>query len=127
MTLAYLESEWINLGTTIDYAGLNRFLTVSTMMEIHDFDINSQHSEKPESLKKLNENLFFIRDGGIKNDDSLKKLPMELVETWEIVYADYIIFEKSIDLYFASNPNNRLELQNQINENGKNLIQSSDD
>ena len=126
MTLVYLESEWLELGNSIDYAGLNRFLTVNTMLETHNLDFNSQVLEMPESLENLKENLFLIKEGGEKNNHFVKKLPSELEEDWEKTYEDYVNFEKSISIFLTSNPDNRLELQIEVDNNGRILIQSSD-
>ena len=126
LTLVYLESEWLELGTSIDYAGLNRFLTVNTILETHSLDFNSQVLEKPESLEKLKENLLLIKEGGKKNNNFVKKLPSELEKDWEKTYEDYVNFEKSISIFLTSNPDNRLELQIEVDNNGRILIQSSD-
>jgi len=66
LTLVYFESEWLEIGNSIDYAGLNRFLTVKTMLEMRNLDFNSQVLEKPESLKILEKNLLLIKEGGEK-------------------------------------------------------------
>jgi len=126
LSLVYLESEWFEIGNSIDYAGLNRFLTVNTMLEISNLDFNSQVLEKPESLEVLEENLLLIKEGGEKNNELIKKLPLELEEDWKKTYEDYIIFEKSILNFLTSTPDNRLELEIEVDDNGRTLIQSSD-
>ena len=126
LTLVYLESEWFEIGNSIDYAGLNRFLTVNTMLEIRNLDFNSQVLEKPESLEILEENLLLIKEGGEKNNDFVKKLPSELEEDWKKIYEDYLTFKKSISNFLTSNPDDRLELQIEVDNNGRTLIQNSD-
>ena len=66
LTLVYFESEWLEIGNSIDYAGLNRFLTVKTMLEMRNLDFSSQVLEKPESLEILEKNLLLIKEGGEK-------------------------------------------------------------
>lgn len=127
LTLVYLEYEWTTIGNTIDYAGLNRFLTLRTMLEIHDFDFNSQPLEKPASLEELKANLYLVKEGGITNGDSLGSLPEQLQDSWERVETDYVDFEGSVINYVNSSYDERFELIIHVNTNGKNLIQSSDD
>ncbi|MCV0393061.1 MAG: HAMP domain-containing histidine kinase [Nitrosopumilus sp.] len=131
MTMVYLESKWTTLGNTIDQAGLNRLLTLRTILEIHNFEdrglnFDTQTMPKVVSLESLKENLYLIKEGGIKDGISLVKLPEKLQDTWYLVEQDYVIFESSIKNYFNSDSNERHELLIQIDTYGENLIQSSD-
>ncbi|MHA7647986.1 sensor histidine kinase [Nitrosopumilus sp. S4] len=131
MIMIYLESEWTTLGNTIDHAGLNRLLTLRTMLEIHNFEhngfnFNSQTMPKLSSLESLKENLYLIKEGGSMDGISLVKLPEKLQDTWNLVEQDYVNFESSIKNYFISNSNDRNELLNQVDTHGEVLIQSSD-
>ena len=72
-----LESEWIELGQSINRVGLNRFLTSEIRLSVQDLFINNT-LEKPPSLEKLKDNLFLIKDGGIIENTSVKPLPSEL-------------------------------------------------
>jgi len=122
----YLESEWIELGQSINRAGLNRFLTSETRLSVQDLIINST-LEKPSSLEKLKDNLFLIKDGGIIENTSVKPLPSELNKDWEKVYDEYLIFEKNILSISDMDPENRSNLLMLIDESSNNLIHSSDD
>lgn len=123
----YLESEWIELGQSINRAGLNRFLTSETHLSVRDLILNGTFEEKPPSLEKLKENLFLIKDGGIIKNASIQPLPAELYEDWEKVYAQYVIFEKNISSISDMDPKNRSNLLMLIDESSNNLIQDSDD
>jgi len=122
----YLESEWLEIGESINRAGLNRFLTSETRLQIQNLIIKNNFDEKPQSLEKLKNNLFLIKDGGIMGNISLKPLPIELQQYWNKVYHDYVIFEKTISGMSNVDPENISNFQILIDESSTNLIESSD-
>ncbi|MCA9826810.1 MAG: HAMP domain-containing histidine kinase [Nitrosopumilus sp.] len=123
---AYLESEWIELGQSINSAGLNRFLTSEIRLSVQDSIIKGSF-EKPLLLEKLKDNLFLIKDGGMIKNTSVKSLPVELHEDWKRVYNQYVLFEKNISSIPDMNPENRSNLLLLLDESSSSLIQSSDD
>jgi len=123
---AYLESEWIDFGRSINHAGLNRFLTSETQLNAHHSIFHGNFKEKQPSLEKLKENLFLIKDGGIVKNKIVKPLPIELENDWNHVYDDYVIFEKNISSIADMDSENTSYILTIIDESSKNLIESSD-
>jgi len=123
---AYLESEWLDFGQSINHAGLNRFLTSNTQLNAHHSIFNGNFKEQHPSLEKLKENLFLIKDGGIVNNKIIKPLPAELQKDWDKVNADYVLFEKNILSISDADPENLSNVLMKIDESSKNLIESSD-
>jgi len=123
---AYLESEWLEFGQSINHAGLNRFLTSETQLNAHHSIFNNNFKEPQPSLEKLKENLFLIKDGGIVKNKTLKPLPTELQKDWDKVNADYVIFEKNILSIYDVDPKNSSKILLMVDESSKNLIESSD-
>ena len=124
---AYLESEWLDLGQSINRAGLNRFLTSETHLQVQNLILNKNFEEKPPSLEKLKDNLFLIKNGGTIENISLKPLPIELQKDWNHVYSNYVVFEKNISSISYLDSDNTQDLIISIDESSKNLIESSDD
>jgi len=122
--LVNLESQRLKIGDSINYAGLNRFLTVKTHLELHILILEKNFDEKPSSLEKLKENLLLIKEGGKINNELLSPLPLELEEDWKKTFDDYLIFENSILNLKDANPENMLN-QNTVDKSAEELIQSS--
>jgi len=124
---AYLESEWLELGQSINRAGLNRFLTSEIHLSIQNSIITGTFKENPLSIEILKDNLFLIKDGGIIENISIKPLPAELQKDWKKVYDEYVIFEKNISSISDADPEDRSNLLMLIDESSNNLIKKSDD
>lgn len=122
----YLESEWLEFGQSINRAGLNRFLTSETHLQVQNLIIQKNYDEIPQSLEKLKNNLLVIKDGGTIENISLKPLPEELQKDWNKVYADYLIFEKDISSLPDVDPQKISNFQISVDESSNNLIESSD-
>jgi len=127
LVLVYLESEWLEMGQTINYAGLNRFLTIETHLQLHTSIYENDIIEKPESLLKLKENLLLIKDGGTKNGNFLKPLPIELHEEWTKTYESYLVFEKNILDILIAEQNDVNDIHMQVNQSGENLVENSNE
>lgn len=122
----YLESEWLEFGQSINRAGLNRFLTSETHLQVQNLIIQKNYDEIPQSLEKLKNNLLVIKDGGTIENIPLKPLPEELQKDWNKVYADYLIFEKDISSLPDVDPQKISNFQISVDESSNNLIESSD-
>ncbi|EIJ65183.1 ATPase/histidine kinase/DNA gyrase B/HSP90 domain protein [Candidatus Nitrosopumilus salaria BD31] len=122
----YLESEWLEFGQSINRAGLNRFLTSETHLQVQNLIIQKNFDEIPQSLEKLKNNLLVIKDGGTIENVPLKPLPEELQKDWNKVYADYLIFEKDISSLSDVDPQKISNFQISVDESSNNLIESSD-
>lgn len=122
----YLESEWLDFGQSINRAGLNRFLTSETHMQVQNSIIRNSFDEIPQSLEKLKNNLFVIKDGGTIENISLKPLPTELQKDWNKVYADYLIFEKNISSLPDVDSQKTSNFLISVDKSSNNLIESSD-
>lgn len=122
----YLESEWLEFGQSINRAGLNRFLTSETHLQVQNLIIQKNYDEIPQSLEKLKNNLLVIKDGGTIENIPLKPLPEELQKDWNKVYADYLIFENDISSLPDVDPQKISNFQISVDESSNNLIESSD-
>lgn len=120
----YIESEWLSIGNSIDYAGLNRYLTISVVLEHHDLNYDKE-LQTPPSLEKLKENIFLIKDGGTTNGNLIQKLPLELEDDWTKVHDDYLVFETSILEFLDADLDDIDRLNIQIDENAEHLVKSS--
>ncbi|MCE9653109.1 MAG: HAMP domain-containing histidine kinase [Nitrosarchaeum sp.] len=125
LVLVNIESQRIKIGESINYAGLNRFLTVETHLEVHILYLENNFDEKPPSLEKLKENLLLIKDGGKINSDLLTPLPLQLEEDWKKTFDDYLIFESSIQNLKDMTSENTLYVHTTIDKSAEELIQSS--
>lgn len=123
LVLVYIETEWLDLGNSIDYAGLNRFLALGSIMEIHHEE--KYFDEKDKMINMLEKNILLIKNGGKINGESLKELPTELEKEWNEVYENYLIFRESIEK-LDSTKSEQENIHSEIEQNGKAVIQSSD-
>lgn len=127
LVLVHLESQRLEIGESINYAGLNRFLTVNTHLEVHESTLEHDITVSPESLEKLKKNLFLIKEGGTMDDHSISPLPLELEDDWRKTYDDYLIFEKNVLTISNTDPKNISDIHTQLDTSSENLVRSSDE
>jgi len=127
LILVNLESQRLQIGQSINYAGLNRFLTVNTHLEVHESIIEHDIIANHESLEKLKNNLLLIKEGGIIDGNTLSPLPLELEDDWKKTYNDYIIFEKNVLTISNTDPKNIPDIHIQLDKSSENLVRSSDE
>jgi len=96
LILVYIESEWLILGNAIDNSGLNRFLAVNVMLEIHSINIDHFGDNSKPSIEELRENIFLLKNGGANNGETIKPIPDELLPYWNTLHADYENFENGV-------------------------------
>ena len=125
LSLVYIENEWLVIGNSIDQAGLNRYLTSSAMLEAHDFVFSHTSDIEQNSIDKLRKNLEILRDGIDNEEMKLHALPLELTEYWNQVYSDFVIFEQDM-INLQSSSDEKIQLLNKLDNDGKKLIESSD-
>ena len=125
LILVNIESERLKLGHSINYAGLNRFLTVQTHLEVHELYLKDHSMENPTSLEKLKENLLILKEGGTLNGNSISPLPLQLEKEWQKTYDDYLIYEKNILNFKSVTPENASYFHSIVDKSAENLIQSS--
>jgi len=126
LILVNLESQRLEIGQSINYAGLNRFLTVHTHLEVHESTFEHDITVSTESLEKLKMNLLLIKEGGTMDGDSISPLPLELEGDWKKTYDDYLIFEKNVLAISNTDLKNISNIHIQLDESSKNLVDSSD-
>lgn len=126
LILVNLESQRLQIGQSINYAGLNRFLTVNTHLEVHESTLEHDITVSPESLEKLKKNLLLIKEGGTMDGNLISPLPLELEDDWKKTYDDYLIFEKNVLAMSNTDLKNISNIHIQFDESSKNLVHSSD-
>ncbi len=74
LALVYFEQERTLLGNTINVAGKNRLLTVTSNSELKDILTSNLTAEEYQSINNLEKNIYFLKYGGNDNGLSLKPI-----------------------------------------------------
>jgi len=125
LTLYHIENQKVNLGDTINIAGLNRYLTSYTINTIYSMKLQNQIQENIDSktiqpLSELKNNVKALENGGISRGILIKKIPAAFEKELNTVKADYKTFENSIE--HMNKDTDIIQIQN----TGDMLIKSSD-
>ena len=92
LILFYYEQERILLGNSINTAGKNRLLTITSSNEIKDSLMTNTIQEKNQSISNLKNNIHFLKVGGNKGEFQLKPMPAifedDIIEL-EKAFSDY--------------------------------------
>ena len=125
LILVYIENEWLILGNSIDQAGLNRYLTASSILEAHNDVFSYTNVLEENSIDKLRKNLEDLRYGVHNEEMKLRPLPIELVDYWNKVHDNFIVFEQNVKNLETSS-DEKIPLLNRLDDSGKKLVESSD-
>ena len=114
--LAYFQSQQTLLGSSINIAGKNRFLTMNVLFQTSEylngvFSSSSSSSSSPlysstyngivklnEAVNNLDTNLLVLKEGGkISNNVKLQPLPSGFLDSWAIINNDWTRFKTFIN------------------------------
>jgi len=118
--LAYFQSQQTLLGSSINIAGKNRFLTMNVLFQTSEYLNGVSSFSSPSSqlysstyedigklndaINKLDTNLLVLREGGeISNNVKLQPLPSGFLDSWRIISDDLSRFKTFIN-YKIINP-----------------------
>ncbi len=97
LIIVYFESQTALTGNRVNIAGKNRVLTSL----VHVNMIQSMYSGADDvrvvtALEDLEENIMFLRDGGMLNDIEIPPLPSEFVADWGAVWTKFTAYDSVI-------------------------------
>ena len=85
LSVAVWESQFSLFGNSVNIAGKNRFLTSQFLHESYaHVDLFNSHSD--DQLTELEQNILFLKNGGIQENIKLNPLDSQFNSDWELVY-----------------------------------------
>ncbi|WP_371504616.1 PAS domain-containing sensor histidine kinase [Nitrosopumilus adriaticus] len=126
LTLVSIENEKTNLGNLVNISGKTRFLALSAQLDFdHYVREDPSHTEIKVSLKELEKNILFIKDGGIVDRLYVASLPLKFHEQWNDMYFHFTNYEKEVLGFIESDEINQNQLV-KIQSINDELIHSAD-
>lgn len=105
LAIAILESQSSLLGNSVNIAGKNRLLASQFSDEIKDWAfVNNPEADPEKKLLELEENLEFLKKGGVTEGFEIKKIDDEFLDDWLKVNNELLDL-KTKYLEFKTKPN----------------------
>ena len=102
LSVAIWESQFSFLGNSVNVAGKNRLLTSQFLSEVKDYAYVKLPDSDPDfHLKQLEENILFLKDGGMHNNLELNPLDEQFHEDWQEVYSNFQSLETNYESFKA--------------------------
>ncbi len=90
LSVAIWESQSSYLGNSVNVAGKNRLLTSQFLNEVKDSSYLKLSDADPENkLNQLEQNILFLKYGGIEDRIQLQPLDEKFNNDWEQVYSNF--------------------------------------
>ena len=127
LILAYFESEKTLQGNLVNISGKNRLLASEVKNEIHHLLFHVHVGEKFTASIVLENNLLFLKDGGIQQGIELRPLDDKYEKDWEILWNNFLKLETALkEIQVESNIPVSLDKVEEIEHLSDNLILYSD-
>ena len=107
LVLAYLETTKALHGNLVNVSGKNRFLASEIKNEINHviFHINANNTSTANiastAINSLEDNLLFLKNGGINQDIQLEPLNSKYDQDWKTLWAQYVQLDRALSLVSA--------------------------
>ncbi|MFB5608183.1 MAG: PAS domain-containing sensor histidine kinase [Candidatus Nitrosomaritimum yanchengensis] len=91
LTIAVLESQTSLMGNTINVAGKNRLLASQFMGEVKsEYYVKQPDSNPEKKLKELEENIQFLKQGGMQDGIEIKGITDKRLDDWILVNEKFL-------------------------------------
>jgi signal transduction histidine kinase len=95
--LAYFQSQQYSLGSSINIAGKNRYLTSNLLLQTEKYlDGTSNASQLQAAVNALQTNIITLKKGGMISGVNLKPLSSDFLELWNNVNEDWNLYKTSV-------------------------------
>ena len=91
LTIAVLESQTSLMGNTINVAGKNRLLASQFMGEVKsEYYVKQSDSDPEKKLEELEENIQFLKQGGVQDGIEIKRITEKRLNDWMLVNEKFL-------------------------------------
>ncbi len=91
LTIAVLESQTSLMGNTINVAGKNRLLASQFMGEVKsEYYVKQPDSNPEKKLEELEENIQFLKQGGLNDGIEIKGITDKRLDDWMLVNEKFL-------------------------------------
>ena len=132
--LAFFQSQDSTLGSSINIAGKNRYLTSSLLLQAEKYLHGSSTTTQVKSaMNQLEANIMTLKDGGTTSGVNLKPLSPDFLDLWNKIERDWNSFKTSLVIYILNpevggNPtsSSMAKIQQILEGGASSMIMSSD-
>lgn len=98
--LAFFQSQDSTLGSSINIAGKNRYLTSSLLLQAEKYlHGSSTIPQVKAAMNQLEANILTLKDGGTTSGVNLKPLSPDFLDLWNKIERDWNSFKTSLVNY----------------------------
>lgn len=98
LVLAYLETTKALHGNLVNVSGKNRLLASEIKNEVNHAVFHVVTNSKFTTINLLEENLLFLKDGGMNQKIELEPLSSKYNQDWDMLWAQYRQLDRALDL-----------------------------
>ena len=96
LSVAIWESQFALFGNSVNVAGKNRLLTSQFLHEVYSH-LDSPSSDAEKKLDELEQNILFLKNGGIQNDMHINPLDVQFEHEWNLVHDQFKIMKNDFE------------------------------
>ncbi len=126
LVLAYLETTKALHGNLVNVSGKNRFLASEIKNEINHIVFHVKTNDTFTTINLLEDNLLFLKDGGVRQDIELEPLSSKYDQDWKALWAQYVQLDRALDLVSSEVGSTSIEDVEKIERLADDLITDSD-
>ena len=97
LVLAYLETTKALYGNLVNVSGKNRLLASEIKNEVNHVVFHVVSNDRFTTINLLEENLLFLKNGGINQKIELEPLSSKYNQDWDMLWAQYIQLDRALD------------------------------